>query len=193
MNAENAQPLTPQDVAIALSRDLPELSEGIWSETPAATAPTATVGQVLALLDGEEREGPWVGLAETTTGSRALRRATAEALTDTAGESVPLDTVYELRLWRPLDHAESGLLAHELRWINGAGSAEIRVETAPAGQGPSGAVGEPCWWRHNAYLQHHSAERTGSAPTMTSLEVFTQESEYGNTVFADELLTGKWG
>jgi hypothetical protein len=31
------------------------------------------------------------------------------------------------------------------------------------------------------------------ATSWTGIEVFTVEETYGNTVFADELMTGRWG
>ena len=51
---------------------------------------------------------------------------------------------------------------------------------------------ERCWYRPNDYLQH-SADKADARnmPIMTSVEVFT-EADYGNTVFVDELMTGKW-
>ena len=97
------------------------------------------------------------------------------------------------------------MAAHELRWLNGSGCAEIRVYTspradgAPAGAGtgareaaPPGLPPESCWYRRNRYLEHRSASRSGAAGRMTALEVFTREPVYGNTVFTDEILTGRW-
>ena len=118
---------------------------------------------------------------------RGQSRATREALTGTDGATIDLDVVYELRLWRPVgSEGENGLMAHEIRWLNGAGSAEIQVNTG------SGA-GKPCYYRQNSYVQHHSAGRERPAPKMTSLEVFIEESQFGNTVLADEFFTGTWG
>jgi len=79
---------------------------------------------------------------------------------------------------------EDGVLAHELRWLNGSGAAEIVVGASREGL-PGGS---DCWVRDNSYLQHGE-----KGDVMTSIEVFTVEETYGNTVFADELMTGRWG
>ena len=79
---------------------------------------------------------------------------------------------------------EDGVLAHELRWLNGSGTAEIVVGASREGL-PGGS---DCWVRDNSYLQHGE-----KGDVMDSIEVFTVEETYGNTVFTDELMTGRWG
>ena len=84
------------------------------------------------------------------------------------------------------------VLAHELRWLNGTGSAEVTLRGADGGGRAAAPEEERCWYRPNDYLQH-SADETDARnmPIMTSVEVFT-EADYGNTVFVDELMTGEW-
>ena len=132
------------------------------------------------------------GIAYTTAGARALRSACDGVLRATDGE-VPCETVYELRLWSVIAQGGGGgdgVLAHELRWLNGTGSAEVAVLRAD-GVGDGAATGaEDCWYRPNAYLQHGDSEK--DPREMRSIEVFIIEDEYGNTVFVDELMTGEW-
>lgn len=131
----------------------------------------------------------WQGIAYTTRGAIDIRRVNEAGAKTSKDELVDLATVYEMRLWRcdGLESADGmklpgGLRAHELRWVNSAGGVEVRVLASAA------EAGEPCWTRANQYLLH-GQEIDG--PTMTSLEVFTEDT-YGNVVFADELMTGKW-
>ncbi|WP_454932172.1 hypothetical protein [Actinomyces oricola] len=189
MSAQAREPRTGQEVARDLGKDLPALSEGTWT---CQTDGDATLKGVLEALPG----GDWTGLAETTRGSKVVSRADAETLTESGGSSIEVGTVYELRLWRPLSGArggdtagDDGVAAHEVRWLNGSGSAQIRLYV----DGGPEALGERCWWRTNSYLQHQGAGRKGPAQRMTSLEVFIEEPRFGNTVFADELFTGRWG
>ena len=130
------------------------------------------------------------GIAYTTAGARAIRSASDHGLRDTGGNEVRLGTVYELRLWAVAQGAggSDGVLARELRWLNGTGSVEVVLRTC---RGGAAAPGEPCWYRPNAYLQHDEEENAGKAPTMEAVEIFV-EADYGNTVFADELMTGRW-
>ena len=132
------------------------------------------------------------GIAYTTAGARALRSACDGVLRATDGE-VPCETVYELRLWSVIAKdggGGDGVLARELRWLNGTGSAEVAVLRAD-GVGDGAATGaEDCWYRPNAYLQHGDSEK--DPREMRSIEVFIIEDEYGNTVFVDELMTGEW-
>ena len=135
------------------------------------------------------------GIAYTTAGARALRSVCDGVLRATDGE-VPCETVYELRLWSVIAQdggGGDGVLARELRWLNGTGSAEVAVLRAD-GVGDGAATGaEDCWYRPNAYLQHSDSERDPrKMPAMESIEVFIIEDEYGNTVFVDELMTGEW-
>lgn len=189
-----------RDLAQELGRsgDLPALEEGAWG---VEVDEAATLDHVLGRLG----TGEWTGLAFTTRGTHVLGTVTPDGLRDTAGAVVERDTVYELRLWQPDGGPEPGVAAHELRWLNGSGCAEIRVYTssgadgAPAGAGtgareaaPPGLPPESCWYRRNRYLEHRSASRSGAAGRMTALEVFTREPVYGNTVFTDEILTGRW-
>ncbi len=195
----------------------------------------------------------------------------ASPIVDSSHERVPLNTVYELRLWQvvapgsssecpqlgevPNDTQSSGsasnrgsgetadtsdaskrangrdsngVLAREVRWLNGSGCAEIVVERLREGEEHDPTVREKaegngtnedngaktlrqgCWYRVNEYLQH-GADISGKkeldeTDVMRSVEVFVVESKFGdeepefskeepkfgNTVFADELMTGRW-
>ena len=134
------------------------------------------------------------GIAYTTAGARALRSACDGVLRATDGE-VPCETVYELRLWSVIAQGGGGgdgVLAHELRWLNGAGSADVTLRGIDDDDRAGAPEKERCWYRPNDYLQHSGDETDArNMPIMTSVEVFT-EAEYGNTVFVDELMTGKW-
>ena len=141
-----------------------------------------------------ESETEWQGIAYTTAGARALRSISEGALLGTDGEQVRHDTVYELRLWSVIAKGgeDDDVLAHELRWLNGTGSADVTLRGADDGGRADAPEEERCWYRHNDYLQH-SADETDARnmPIMTSVEIFT-EADYGNTVFVDELMTGEW-
>ena len=143
-----------------------------------------------------ESEAQWQGIAYTTTGARALRSISEGALLSTDGEQVQHDTVYELRLWSVIAKGGEGddVLAHELRWLNGTGSADVTLRWVDDNDQTDVPKDEHCWYRPNDYLQH-SANKTDECeckiPIMTSVEVFT-EVDYGNTVFVDELMTGEW-
>jgi len=143
-----------------------------------------------------EAEGQWQGIAYTTAGARALRSISEGALLGTDGEQVQHDTVYELRLWSVIAKdggGGDGVLARELRWLNGTGSAEVAVLRADGVEDEAATGAEACWYRPNAYLQHSDSERDPrKMPAMESIEVFIIEDEYGNTVFVDELMTGEW-
>ena len=141
-----------------------------------------------------ESEAQWQGIAYTTTGARALRSISEGALLGTDGEQVRHDTVYELRLWSVIAKGGEGddVLAHELRWLNGTGSADVTLRGIDDDDRAGAPEKERCWYRPNDYLQHSGDETDArNMPIMTSVEVFT-EAEYGNTVFVDELMTGKW-
>lgn len=202
-------------------------------------------------------------------------------LIDSSHERIPLETVYELRLWQvialesssecpqsgevPNDTQSSGsarkresdetandsdssqaannsdssksanrrdsnggVLAREIRWLNGSGCAEIVAERLREGQKHEATVckkakddgrnkdngakpiPQRCWYRVNEYLQHGAdisgKEKLDETDIMRSIEVFVEESkfgyeepessdkepEFGNTVFADELMSGRW-
>ena len=108
----------------------------------------------------------------------------------------------------------NGVLAREIRWLNGSGCAEIVVERLREGEEHDPTVPEKaeddgtnkdngakpipqrCWYRVNEYLQH-GADISGKkeldeTDIMRSIEVFVVEPEFGNTVFADELMSGRW-
>lgn len=179
-------------LAEELGEALPALEKGAWAVAEDASA---TLAGALGRLGSNE----WTGLADTTRGAITVRTATAKGLRSTGGDAVEADTVYEVRLWCPCGGPEPGVLAHELRWLNGSGCAEIRVydtlATAPGAvraRADEGAPLEDCWYRRSAYLQHRGAGRADEIAEMTALEVFTEEPAYGNTVFVDELFTGKW-
>ena len=186
-------------------------------------------------------------------------------IVDSSHERVPLNTVYELRLWQVIAPGSSlecpqsgeapngplpsgsarnrgsgetadtsdaskgangrdsngGVLAREIRWLNGSGCAEIVVERLREGEDHDPTVREKaedggtnkdngaktlhqrCWCRVNEYLQHgadiSSEEKLDETDIMRSIEVFVVEPEFskeepkfGNTVFADELMSGRW-
>ena len=141
-----------------------------------------------------ESEAQWQGLAYTTAGARALRSISEGALCSTDGKQVQHNTVYELRLWSVIEEGGEAddVLAHELRWLNGAGSADVTLRGIDDDDRAGAPEKERCWYRPNDYLQHSGDETDAhNMPIMTSVEVFT-EAEYGNTVFVDELMTGKW-
>ena len=169
---------------------MPDLKPAVWTTD---IAPDEDLGAALGRVG---RLGANVrGIAYTTAGARALRSACDGVLRATDGE-VPCETVYELRLWSVIAKdggGGDGVLARELRWLNGTGSAEVAVLRAD-GVGDGAATGaEACWYRPNAYLQHSDSERDPrKMPAMESIEVFIIEDEYGNTVFVDELMTGEW-
>lgn len=164
--------------------ELPDLADGWWDVRE------VNVNSALALCQQAHANGSaWQGIAYTTRGAVDIRRVGEAGAKTSKDELVDLATVYEMRLWRcdGLESADGmelpgGLRAHELRWVNGAGGVEVRVLASGA------EAGGPCWTRANQYLLH-GQEIDG--PTMTSLEVFTEDT-YGNVVFADELMTGKW-
>lgn len=179
------------------------LREAVWKDMPGAGAEQPGGAELQRVLErAEDLGGEINGVAYTTSGAYSVRRAGASGLTTLiekdgqAGsreEEIDLDTVFELRLWRVMDKktagggnvaGEDGVLAHELRWLNGSGAAEIVVGASREGL-PGGS---DCWVRDNSYLQHGE-----KGEVMDSIEVFTVEEAYGNTVFADELMTGRWG
>ena len=168
---------------------MPDLKPAVWTTD---IAPDEDLGAALGRVG---RLGANVrGIAYTTAGARALRSVCDGVLRATDGE-VRRETVYELRLWSVIAKdggGGDGVLAHELRWLNGTGSAEVAVLRAD-GVGDGTASAESCWYRPNAYLQHSDSERDPrKMPAMESIEVFIIEDEYGNTVFVDELMTGEW-
>ena len=229
------------------------------------------------------------GIAYTTSGAKAIVRVDSASglhapgtapddggpalivgnvpspLIDSSHERIPLETVYELRLWQVIalesssecpqsgeapnepqpsgsasnresgetannsDASKSangrdsngGVLAREIRWLNGNGRAEIVVERLREGEEHNATAHEKaedngtnkdneaktlcqrCWYRVNEYLQHGAdisgKEKLDETDIMRSVEVFVVEPEFskeepkfGNTVFADELMTGRW-
>ena len=166
---------------------MPDLESAMW------TTDIAQDEDLGAALGRVGRLGANVqGIAYTTAGARALQSVCDGVLHATDGE-VRRETVYELRLWSVIAQdggGGDGVLARELRWLNGTGSAEVAVLRAD-GVGDGAATGaEDCWYRPNAYLQHGDSEK--DPREMRSIEVFIIEDEYGNTVFVDELMTGEW-
>ena len=170
----------------------------------------------------------------------------ASPLVDSSHERVPLNTVYELRLWQvivPEDSSEcpqsgeapnepqpsgsasnresgetannsdasqrtnvrdsnGGVLAREIRWLNGSGCAEIVVERLREGEKHDPTVRERaeddgtnkdngaktlrqgCWCRENKYLQHGAdisgKEKLDETDIMRSVEVFVVEPEFSD-------------
>lgn len=162
---------------------MPSLREAMWSSSP---NPNATLDDV---LKAAASAGSVAGIAYTTAGAHAVT-SVSDGKLHSSGGAVERAAIYELRLWEAGITDDSKVLGHEWRWVNGSGSAEIIVHEASSRK-ESALKFKPCWYRHNAYLQHGAA-LLENPQTMTSIEVFT-EQEYGNTVFVDELMTGKWG
>lgn len=179
------------------------LRQAVWKDMPCAGAEQPRDVELQRVLErAEDLGGEMNGVAYTTSGAYSVRRTGASGLTTLierdgqAGsreEEIDLDTVFELRLWRVMGKktdgggnvaGENGVLAHELRWLNGSGAAEIVIGASREGL-PGGS---DCWVRDNSYLQHGE-----KGDVMDSIEVFTVEETYGNTVFTDELMTGRWG
>lgn len=164
------------------------LTEGVWR--------TERVGDSLAEVLGRavgEAGARWHGLALTTRGARAVTGVSADGLEASDG-AVDSATVFELRLWATAG-AQGGARARELRWLNGSGGVEVTVwegSAAPTsvGEGP-GCGAAPCRLRRGSYLQHAPAGRE-ARQEMSVVEVFCTEERYGNVVFADELMTGRW-
>ncbi|WP_366180395.1 hypothetical protein ABXS69_09375 [Actinomyces timonensis] len=181
--------------------NLPPLQSGSWSY---GCSRTGSLTDILTRACSGPGSQEWQGIAYTTAGARALRTVSNNALGATDGQQVPLGSVYELRLWaliedpRPQAGADdAGVLAHELRWLNGSGTAEIVLRSAAgAPTATTDAAPEPgqdtCWYRPNSYLQHGATAPFDADDEMTSVEIFT-EDDYGNIVFVDELMTGAWG
>ncbi|QHO91773.1 hypothetical protein CWT12_11295 [Actinomyces sp. 432] len=148
-------------------------------------------GSLAAVLSEATGTG-WQGIAYTTVGACALRGvhgvAGSTRLRNTDGSEVDPGTVYELRLWSVDTSDDTALLARELRWLNGTGGVKLAVYTATEDAHDA----TPCWYRRNSYLQHGADAPFKGSDTMTSIEVFTEESTYGNTVFIDEIMTGRW-
>ena len=169
---------------------MPDLKPAVWTTD---VTPDEDLGAALGRVG---RLGANVqGIAYTTAGARALRSVRDGVLRATDGE-VRRETVYELRLWSVIAKdggGGDGVLARELRWLNGTGSAEVAVLRADGAEDGAVTGAEDCWYRPNAYLQHSDSERDPrEMPAMESIEVFIIENEYGNTVFVDELMTGEW-
>lgn len=200
-------------------------------------------------------------------GPASVVRNAASPLVDSSHERIPLETVYELRLWQVIalesssecpqsgqvpndtqpsgstskresdetandsnssqaannsDSSKSanrrdsngGVLAREIRWLNGSGCAEIVVERLREGDEHEATVckkakddgtnkdngaktlQQRCWYGVNEYLQHGAdisgKDKLDETDIMRSIEVFVEEPEFGNTVFADELMSGRW-
>lgn len=125
----------------------------------------------------------WQGVAYSTRGAYAVAAVGEDFLMSSSGERVDVNFVYELRLWC-CDGLGTGVEARELRWVNDGGAAGVTVYSTDGVENVY-----PCLWRRNEYVQHgHSVD----GQTMSSVEIF-REAEYGNVVFVDELMTGKWG
>lgn len=173
-------------------KSLEALAPGRWD---VSSQPDAGITDTLTMAGGG-----WQGIAYTTSGARAVRRHDANGWRlisterDERGEEteVPLGTVFELRLWSPRGKdadTTTEVLAEEVRWLNGSGAAVVRVSRTGT---PVSSGGQECWYRVNDYLQHGADGRTDDEYRMTSVEVFMNDPAYGNTVFVDELMTGKW-
>lgn len=151
--------------------------------------------------------GDWNGLVYTTAGAFRVAALSESGMPVLIGGDFARETVYEIRLWA-IPPKESGVLARELRWLNGSGGAEITVHSSSADtkgaardeDGAAETASTRCWYRRNAYLQHVSSGSqpssdngdTSKIPSMSSIEVFREEEEFGNVTFIDELMTGRW-
>ncbi|PHP52861.1 hypothetical protein [Actinomyces ruminis] len=176
---------------------MPELQGAFWA---VRTLESATLPEVLSHARAHLRNAQ--GIAYTTSKAYSVTGLGEDAalltLDDGQQRRVPLETVYELRLWTavPAEQSDSDsttaerVLAHEIRWVNGCGSAEVRV-FHPDGARAEGS--KECLVLHNQYLQHGATLPSQKPQVMTCIEVFAEEPVYGNTVFTDELFTGRWG
>lgn len=170
------------------------MSEGISSQLTRACWARSRGGELRGLL-ARAVASPmsWQGIAWTTAGVQSVFSVCADSLiTRLEGRErpVPWDGIYELRLWAVRGRPD-GVPASELRWLNGSGSAGITVYAGPSAV-PQGVEAAECWVRPNSYLEHGAEPPFQPSTVMTSLEVFTVEPQFGNTVFSDELMTGSW-
>lgn len=177
---------------------LPPLIPGRWRHE---AFPEADLGEALrqaAAVGASE----WAGIAYTTAGAKAVNGLIVEG-TETVGlrpteagrDEINLETVYEARLWAVRDGAsDGGAMADEVRWVNGSGAAHVSAWMSMAPDMPVPEDADECWLRVNEYLTHNSAGALSleNAPKISAVEVFTIEPEFGNTVFTDELMTGRW-
>lgn len=169
---------------------------------PSKTVYELRLWQVIA--PGSSSEGPQSGEAPNDpqpSGSARNRGSGETADTSDASKSAN-------------GRDSNGVLAHEIRWLNGSGCAEVVVERLRDGEKHDPAVREKaeddgtnkdngakpilqrCWYRVNEYLQHGAdisgKDKLDETDIMRSIEVFVEEPEFGNTVFADELMSGRW-
>lgn len=169
---------------------------------PSKTVYELRLWQVIA--PGSSSEGPQSGEAPNDpqpSGSARNRGSGETADTSDASKSAN-------------GRDSNGVLAHEIRWLNGNGCAEVVVERLRDGEKHDPAVREKaeddgtnkdngakpilqrCWYRVNEYLQHGAdisgKDKLDETDIMRSIEVFVEEPEFGNTVFADELMSGRW-
>lgn len=160
------------------------LTEGVWRTARVADSLAEVLGRAVS-----EAGARWHGLALTTRGARAVTGVSAEGLEASDG-AVDSATVFELRLWASAGAPESAW-ARELRWLNGSGGVEVTVWEGSVAPPPVADGAAPCLLRRGSYLQHAPAGREQSQE-MSVVEVFCTEERYGNVVFADELMTGRW-
>ena len=176
---------------------------------PSKTVYELRLWQVIA--PGSSSEGPQSGEAPNDpqpSGSARNRGSGETADTSDASKSAN-------------GRDSNGVLAHEIRWLNGNGCAEVVVERLREGEKHDPTVREKaeddgtnkdngaktlrqgCWCRENKYLQHGAdisgKDKLDETDIMRSIEVFVVEPEFGkaepkfgNTVFADELMSGRW-
>ena len=190
---ENAEPLK-----------LPPLEEAILESHAFETDGIEAFLERLNRIRATEA-GAWNGLAYTTAGAFPLVDFDETGSPILTGGDFSAGRVYELRVWL-VPSEDCSVLARELRWLNGSGGADVIVrlpaaasKTTEHASGVSGSSSKRCWYRRNAYLQHvpsgsralPNANDISEVPSMPSIEVFCEE-EFGNVVFTDELMTGKW-
>ena len=261
--AELTQPLASAQEAPGQGGESGSSSQASKSHVLQGIAYTTSGAKAIVRIDGTSVGSPAATSSlESGTVSDDHNATTAvgnavSPIVDSSHERVPLNTVYELRLWQviapgsssegpqsseapndpqPSESASNresdetannsdaskrangrdsnGVLAREIRWLNGSGCAEVVVERLRDGEKHDPAVREKaeddgtnkdngakpilqrCWYRVNEYLQHGAdisgKDKLDETDIMRSIEVFVEEPKFGNTVFADELMTGRW-
>lgn len=166
-------------------------------------------------------DGKIAGIIWATDGTRSVNGLNPASpgqgatLKVSSSDGFDISQIYEARIWRVInDNGEDATLAHELRWVNGVGAAELTLtaNTAKAlsEESESGKPYVSGWANKVSYLQHESSGSgdTDSAPEhtsgraeqdeqhattkqMTVVEFIREEDKYGNTVVVDQLFTGE--
>ena len=150
--------------------------------------------------------GDVVGIVWTTNGTHRVPDVKSSSFDDSH--------TYEIRFWRVIssDNTDS-TLAHEFRWVNGVGAAELTLtaDTSEAASEGTESASVSGWAHKVSYLQHASSgsgdtdsaseptygqteqdEQQAATKPMTAVEFIREEEKYGNTVVVDQLFTGRW-